>query len=165
MHGDLGQDISNDGNTGQVNGGTAAEAPLQELRHGEYVGAEIERNEDPSQDQEDQTGQPFEGSDGQAGTRAGAGQSDEMFGRNVGNKERSPDGEPAHIATGQKVLRRGTFFSRKVIADTKNDGEVNRDDGYVYSGQSLMSEVHRGFAHIPPSTVRLCTVPCVMLVH
>ena len=59
VHGNLGEYIGQDGNSRQVHGAGPAEAPLQKFRHGEDVGAQIKRDEDPTQDQQDQASQPF----------------------------------------------------------------------------------------------------------
>ena len=48
VNGNLGEDVGQDRDAGKINGARAAEAPLQKFRHGENVGAQIERNEYPT---------------------------------------------------------------------------------------------------------------------
>src|SRR5690349_18718850 len=61
-----------------------------------------------------------------------------MFGRDIRNEQRGAYGEPTHIATREKVLGRGAFFSREVQADRENNDEVDRDDDDVYRRQFTM---------------------------
>ena len=47
------------------------EAPLEELRHGEDIGSQVERDENPAENEQDETGQPFKVPHGQPGGRPG----------------------------------------------------------------------------------------------
>src|SRR5207245_7195057 len=80
LHGNFGKDVGNDGDGGEVHGALAAEAALEKFGHGEDVGPQIERNEDPAEDQKNQAGQPLEVADREAGRGARAGKADEMLG-------------------------------------------------------------------------------------
>ena len=135
----------------RVNSARPAEAALQKFRHGEHVGAQVKRDKDPAQNQQDQAGQPFKRAHRQARTGAGAGQPDEVLSGDIRNKQRRPDGKPAHVAAGQEVVGRGAFLAGKVEADGKDNHKVNSDNCDVYTGQCFVGEMCRGFAHTPPS--------------
>src|SRR5437773_10396674 len=115
----FGKHISNDRNARKVHGARPAEATLQELRHGENVGAQIETNENPTQSQKNQASQPFEMADRQSRSRPRPCQSNEMFSRNIGDKQRRPNRKPSHAAAGQEVIGRSALFAREIEADGK----------------------------------------------
>src|SRR5579864_7945099 len=76
--------------------------------------------------------------DGEARGRAGAGESDEVLGGDVGDKQRRANEEPADVAAREKVIGGGAFFPGEVESDTKNDEEVDADDRQVEGCQSAM---------------------------
>ena len=119
MHGNFREDVGDDRDAGEVHSALPAEAALEELRHREHVGAQIKRDEHPSENQQDQAGQPLEVSDRQSGARARAGQADEVLGRNVRHEQRRADRKPSHVAAGEEVVGGSALFAREIQADAK----------------------------------------------
>src|SRR5262249_38664823 len=78
---------------------------------------------------------------------AGAGEPDEMLGRDVRDEQRCADREPADIAACEEVLRRSTFFPREVQTDREDDHKVDSDDDDVHRRQFAM---HTSWAHVRP---------------
>src|SRR6202040_2448310 len=70
LHGDFGEDVGDDGDSREIDGGRSIEAPLQEFRHREDVATQVEGYENPPENQQDQAGQPLEMTHSQAGRRA-----------------------------------------------------------------------------------------------
>ena len=66
MDRNLGKYICDHGDTGKISGTRPVESSFQELRHGENIGSQIERDEDPAQYEQHETGQPFEVTDRQS---------------------------------------------------------------------------------------------------
>src|SRR5579864_6236 len=135
LHGNFREDVGDDGNSRQINGGLAIEAAFQKLRHGEDVGAEIKGHKNPAEDQENQARQPFEMADGESRRGAGAGETNEVLGGNIGDEERSANKEPTDIAAGQEIAFGGAFLSGEVHANAEDDGEIDPDDDEVYRCQ------------------------------
>ena len=144
MHGDLSDDVGEDGDAGQIDRASPAEAPFQELGHGEHVGAHVERDEDPAQHQQDERGQPLEMPDCQALGSAGASQTEEVLSVDVGDEERRSDGEPAHAAASQEIFGGGPFPAREIEADAEDDQEIRADDRQVQRRQSPVSDGGHG---------------------
>src|SRR4029077_11877642 len=88
LDGNFGEDVGDDGDCRQVNGGLAIEAALEKFGHGEDVGTEIEGHKYPAEAQQDQAGQPLEMPDGESRGSAGAGETNEVLGGNIGDKQR-----------------------------------------------------------------------------
>ena len=120
----------------------AVEAPLEELRHREHVGTQIERDKNPAEDQQNQARQPFKGADGKTGGCAGTRETDEVLGRDVGNEKRRADGEPADIAARQEVVLRGALLAGEVEADPKHEREVDANDDEVDGGERSVGHGH-----------------------
>src|ERR1041385_7193800 len=141
MYGNLGEYVGDDGNGRQVDGTTATEAAFQELRHGEYIGTQIERHKNPTEHQQDEAGQPFKVSNRQPGRGARARQTDKVFGRDVGNEQGRADREPTHIATGQKVVGGSALFAGKVQSDRKDNDEIDANDNEINGRQCFVRDV------------------------
>jgi hypothetical protein len=137
MHGNLREDVREDRDAGEVHAARAVEAPLQELGHREHVRAQVERHEDPAEDQQDQTRQPFEVTDREARSRPRAREADEMLGGNIRDEQRGADGEPADVASREEVVDRAAALAREIHADAEDDDEVDRDDADVEPGEAL----------------------------
>ena len=135
VHGNLGKNVGNHGDRRQIGGAIAIEAPLEKLRHGEDVRTQVKRHKHPPQQQQHNARDPLKIAARQTRPRARCRQANKMLRRNVRNKKRSPDGEPANIAARQKILFRATPLFCEVCADTKNNDEVDNDDGDVERGQ------------------------------
>ena len=67
----------------------------------------------------------------QSRTRPRTRQPDEMFGRNIRNKQRSPDREPTDIPAGQKIIFRSPFLPREIKPNRKHNHEVNRNHANI----------------------------------
>jgi len=107
--GDFGQHQAGHGQQAQDIARAAAEAQFQELRHGEDFHAVVERHKDPAQHQ-DEPAVHFPVSHRHAGEKAGAGQADQMFGADVGRKDRGTDLQPRGVAPSQEVILADSFF-------------------------------------------------------
>ena len=53
LHGNFGENVSDDRNSSQIHGALAVKAALQKLRHSEHVAAKVKRNKHPAEDQQD----------------------------------------------------------------------------------------------------------------
>src|SRR5437762_1848481 len=98
LHGNLGEDVSDDRDAGQIHGGLAVETTLEELRHGKDVATKVKRNKHPAQDQQNEASQPLKMSDRETGGCAGSGQADKVLGGNIGNEQGCADEEPSYVA-------------------------------------------------------------------
>ncbi len=103
VHGNLREDIRNDGNTREIRGAVAVKTALQKFRHGENIRPKIEGNEYPSKEKKNENGEPFIVTGCEAGGGAGTGEADEMLRGNVRNEQRSADGEPADVAAREEI--------------------------------------------------------------
>ena len=63
LHGNLGENVRDDGNARQIHSGLAVEAALEKFRHGEHIAAQIERHKHPAEDQQNEACQPFKMAD------------------------------------------------------------------------------------------------------
>src|SRR5215475_14500500 len=73
--------------------------------------------------------------DGETGGSPGAGEANEMFGRNIGDEERSADEEPADVAAGEEVVLGGALFLGEVEADAEDDQEIDTDNDEIDGGK------------------------------
>src|SRR5438132_11910876 len=110
MHRNFGEHISNDGYARQIYRARPAEATLQKFRHGEHIGAQIKRNENPTQYQKDQASQPLEMADRQSRGGSRSRQSNEMFSRNIGSKQRRPKRQATRQAASKGGIDRNDFL-------------------------------------------------------
>src|SRR5580700_7431191 len=116
----------------------AIEPALQEFRHGEYVGAQVERHEHPAKNQQDEAREPLKMSNRQAGRSSRARQTDKVLRRDVRHEQGSTDEKPADVTASQKVVFGGSFSPRKIHPDAKHDGEVDPDDYEIQGGYVLV---------------------------
>ena len=140
MNGNFGENVGNDGNAGEISGAAAIEAALQKFGHGENVGAQIKRNEDPAEEKKNQRGFPLEMARREANRGARASQPYEMFGGDVGDEERRTDCEPTDVTTGEEIVFGGALFAREIKSNAENDHEINADDGEINWGQSPVGQ-------------------------
>ena len=130
-HRDLGEDVGEERDPREVPPRAAAEAPLQEFGHRVDAAGEVVRHEEPGQQEQADARGPFVGAHRQAGGGARAGQADEVLAADVGGEDRRPDGEPADVLAGEKVVARRPAVSREVEADREDHDEVKDQDGVV----------------------------------
>ncbi len=134
-HRDLGQHVADDRDHRQVPARARGVAALEELGHGEDAAREVERHEDPAQQEQDERGEDLELADRDAARGAGAGQPHQVLGADVGGEERGADHEPADVAAGQEVVGRGLLSRllppRGPGRDAEDDEEVEADDDPV----------------------------------
>src|SRR2546422_523433 len=70
-----------------------------------------------------------------AARRAGARQTDNVLGTDVGREDRGPDQEPAEIAAGQEVvIRRVSVALCNPPGDAEQQGEIQSDDDPIEAG-------------------------------
>ena len=86
VHRNLGENIGDDRNAGQVNRALPVESSLQEFRHSKNVRPQVERHEHPTQYEQDQASQPLEIAHRHSRACARTSQADEVLGRNIGDK-------------------------------------------------------------------------------
>src|SRR2546423_13213855 len=146
-------------------GARPAEPTPKNLRNSEYVGAKKEGNKTQTKYKKDQASQPFEVADSQPRGRPRSRQSNEMFSRNVGDKQRCPNRKPSHAAAGQEVIGRSALFAREVKTDGKDHDEIHDDNRDIDPGQGLVGEMRRGLDHNPPSPVAWLKAQYVPPVH
>ena len=141
--GHLGQNVGDEGDERQGRPGRRREAALQELGHGEDLGAHVERHEHPGQ-HEQAPGVELVVGHGHTVGRAGPGQADEVLGADVRGEDRGADDEPAEVAPGQEVIGRGPLLLQHDLpGHAEDDGEIDEDDDPV----DRMQDAHdRSFA-------------------
>ena len=129
--GHLGQDVGHERDEREDRPGRRGEAPLQELGHGEDLRAHVERHHDPAED-EQAPGVELVMGHGHAVGRAGPGQADEVLGPDVRGENGGADDEPAEVASGQEVVRRGPLLlAHDLPGQAEDDAEVDEDDDPV----------------------------------
>ncbi len=140
-HRNLGQDIADNGNDGEIESRTAGIAALEEFGHRENAGADIERHEKPAQQQQNESGQDFELGDGDPGCCAGARQADQMLRTDIGRKQRGADDKPADIAPGKEEIL-GVIVPLPQAGpdgDAENDDEIQGQHGpVIYAHESVL---------------------------
>jgi hypothetical protein len=70
-----------------------------------------------------------------------------MFRRNVRHEQRRSNKKPADVPAGQKIVRRGALFPRKIQPDTEHNQKINPDDRQIDGRQRPMGHgcgcIHR----------------------
>src|SRR2546425_10714960 len=83
---------------GEVGARGRIEAALEELRHGVHATPQIERHEQPAEEQQHEAREPFEVPDREPALRAAAREADEMLASDVRREQARAHPEPAHVA-------------------------------------------------------------------
>ena len=138
-HGDLGYHVADDGDHRQIPPGGLRVASLEELRHGVDATRQVERHEQPAEEQEHQRGNDLELPHGHTARSPHSRQPHQVLGSDVGGEQRAAYQEPADIAARQEVvLRRPTrrpLPHRRPDRDAEDEDEVPSDHHPVHGRQ------------------------------
>ena len=99
---DLRQHIADDRHPREVPPRGRIEAPLEELRHRVHAAPQIERHEQPAEQEQHEAGDPLEVAYREPARRAGSREPHEVLAANVGREQTRAYREPTHIAPARK---------------------------------------------------------------
>jgi hypothetical protein len=124
---------SQDQQRGEVVPGSLVEASLQELRHREHAGLQVEREEEDQEHDQDKGRHPLVVVDGDARVERGGRQSHEGAGRHVGREQRESNEPPRERTARKEVVVGGLGPLREVEAESHNEHDVQEDHHEVWS--------------------------------
>src|SRR3954465_4689100 len=126
---DLRQDIADDRHPGEVRARRGVVAPLQEFRHGVHAAAQIERYEQPAEQEEDEAREPLEVTSRESARSSGSRQTNQMLAADVGREEARSYRKPTHISARQKEVRAYVLlFLGRPVRNGRQNEEVRRDN-------------------------------------
>ena len=120
------RDVHQDQQCGEVVPRPLVEPPLEELRHREHAGLQVERQEEDQEHDEDQRGHPFVVVDGDSRTEGGGRQPDEGAGRDVRREQGKTDEPPGERATGKEVVVGGLRPPGEVEPESDDEHDVEQ---------------------------------------
>src|SRR2546425_12053174 len=113
---------------GEVGARGRIEAALEELRHGVHATPQIERHEQPAEEQQHEAREPFEVPDREPALRAAAREADEMLASDVRREQARAHREPAHVAAREEVVGAHVLLAaRRPVPDPEQDEEIPGD--------------------------------------
>jgi hypothetical protein len=128
-HGDLGQHVADDRDRREVEAHARRVTRFEEFGHREHARAQIERHEQPAEQDQRERRDELELRSGKQARCAAARKPHEMLGADVGREDRCADDEPAGIAPRQEEVGRIAAIRSAVAEhDRVQDDEICRDD-------------------------------------
>src|SRR5437868_9199281 len=131
-HADFRENVADDGHPGEVGARLRVVSALEEFRHRVHGAAQVERHEQPAEQEQDEARQPLEVAHRQTARRAGARKTDQMLATNVRSEQACAYREPTHISARQKEVGADVLLALGgPPGDRRQYEEVGGDDDDV----------------------------------